>query len=234
MHPVLSHILNKMNMKQNLLVSMKKMMSADYSIRHDSLALSFKNILKSVLLKSEIIENPFDSLSTKLKIVQSIDGKLRTFSWDEMTGGSWCDMAAIAQYITPSKRIGVKQLDTDIEMELGGYTDVIIYQIYDIEINDITHYLTFGYGNHGSGNHHEIIQIFRIEGNDLVQCNSCFVGIGELVIEASRGDKIDLLYDNAKHEISYNKFIANEETGRFYPTGEKVTWKLINGEFIKE
>lgn len=212
----------------------EQMMNADYSTRYDSLAPSFKNTLKKVLLQSEAIGNPFDSISTKLKIVQSIDGKLRTFSWDEMTGGSWHDMEAIAQYVTPNKQVRVKQLDTDKEMELGGYTDAIIYKIHDIEINDITHYLTFGYGTHGSGNHHEIVQIFRIEENDLVKYNSCFAGMEELVIEASRGDKIDLLYDSTKHKISYNKFIANEETGRFYPTGEKFIWKLINGEFIKE
>jgi hypothetical protein len=193
----------------------------------DSLIHSFKDRIKKDLATPSSFTNPYDSLSSEILILQSDDHLLRIFSWDELSGGTWHDMAAFAQFKTASGSIGVQQLDTDREMEMSTYTDVLIREIHQVTIKNKTHYLLIGDGTHGAGHHHTTAQIFSIERDKLVKCKDCFESGEELVVESARIYKTGLKYDPASGKLSYTEF-KEDEGGFKSPTGKVITLKLTD------
>src|SRR5688572_776482 len=198
----------------------------------DSLIHSFKRRLKKELASGVGLDCKFDSLSTEMRIVQSEDKLLRIFSWDELSGGTWHDMAAFAQYKTSSGAIGSKQLDSDREMELSQYSDIIISKIHMVKMRDKIFYLTIGWGTHGAGHHHMMAQIFSIEGNKLVKCVDCFDSGRDLIVVSGRAYDPDLKYDPVSKTISYNEF-KEDEGNWMMPTGKTIMLKIVNGIFKK-
>lgn len=227
-------IVNKREIDEQLTDQYNEMINADFSVRYDSLAPLFKSQLDSVLALPASFTIPFDSLRTRIKITESNDNNLRIFSWDEKSGGNWHDMTSIAQFKTATGKIDTKQLNSGNEAETGEYTDVVILKIHEIIIDHKKYYLTIGYGTHGSGHHHMLGQIFNISNNELIKCESCFDGFGDLVIEAPRSEKINLAYDSDKKELSYNEFQFEDSSGFYRPTGKIMSWKLIDGVFKKK
>ena len=223
-----------LTLDQELSHDFKTMIQADYTARFDSLAPSFKKRLSSSLLIKETLTYPFDSLSKGVRIVTSQDKLFRIYSWDEQSGGSWHNMAAFAQFASVDGTVNVKQLDSDKEIEYGTFTDVIIYEIHDIEINGQTYYLTIGWGTHGSGHHHSLAQIFGIEGNQLIKYSKGFASVDDLVIQAPRRHTINMTYDNKTGQLTYNEFALNDALGFYEPTGKTVTWELQQGVFVKK
>ena len=199
--------------------------------KRDSLSELFKVNLKEILIKPQTFYIPFDSLATQIKIVASSDSLLRIFSYDERTGGSWHDNASIAQFRVNNDQIIVQQLDTDEEYRVGGYTDVIIYKIHTLEIDDNTYYLTIGWGTHGSGLHHELVQIFTYDGKVFRKADFLFENEESLLVVAPRRDKISIVYDSIKKEIDYTYFVGDEETGRYNSTGFHKILKLEGRNF---
>jgi hypothetical protein len=224
---------SQQNLDNQLTLEFRKMIQADYLARYDSLAPLFKAHLQKSLSTSAAFATPFDSLSNEMLIIQSEDKNLRIFSWDEISGGTWHDMAAFVQYKTKTGHIKVSQLDTDREGELSQYTDVIVNKIHQVVMNDQIHYLTIGWGTHGAGNHHMIARIFKIDGENLIRCASCFSTNEDLVIEAPRSIKIGLVFNSTNNEITYNEFKMNEDSGFNELTGKLVVLKLKNGKFGK-
>ncbi len=180
--------------------------------RYDSLGPKFKTSMEQVLTQEvPSMDYPFDSLGKKMKIITSKDQKLRVFSWDELTGGTWHQLDAFAQYVDNHGNIHFRQLDTDKEFTEGGHTDVIIYEIHQLLINGLWHYLTLGWGTHGSGHHHAIVQIFRINGQQLIKCENCIDGNPELVVIGPRSEKLALFYDPENELIIHNTFVLNDD-----------------------
>lgn len=213
----------------------RKMQSAAFANNweyFDSLIHSFKKRLKKELASGVGLDCKFDSLSTEMRIVQSEDKLLRIFSWDELSGGTWHDMAAFAQYKTSSGAIGSKQLDSNREMELSQYSDIIISKIHLVKMRDKIFYLTIGWGTHGAGHHHMMAQIFSIDGNKLVKCVDCFDSGKDLVVVSGRAYDPDLKYDPVSKRISYNEF-KEDEGNWMMPTGKTITLKIVNGMFKK-
>jgi len=207
------------------------MMSQDDEMRYDSLMPMFKNHLIQVLSIQKSIGFPFEKLSENINIVSSTDHRLRLFSWDERTGGSWHIMASFAQFINKNEKVFVQQLGSDDEAKDNAWTDVIFYKIYQFEIEEITNYLLFGWGTYGSGNQHELIQVFYIKNKILVKCTDCMYGKDKLVIVYPRVDDIELKFDENKKEISYNDFYYDEDTEISEATGLHKTLKLIDSIF---
>jgi len=199
----------------------------------DSLVHAFKKRLKKELATGVGLDCRFDSLSKAMNIIQSKDHLLRIFSWDELSGGTWHDMASFAQYITSTGAIGARQLDTDREVELSEYTDVAISKIYMVILKNKTHYLTIGYGTHGAGHHHKTAQIFSIEEKKLVKCKDCFETGEDLVVESARSYESGLKYDPDTKQISYNEFTEGEG-GFLEPTGKIITMKIENDKFVRK
>ena len=205
--------------------------NSDYEIRFDSLRSKLRFQIENILSNPKSYEYRFDSLSNHIKILKSNDGKVRIFSWDEMTGGTWHDMAVIVQYRN-NNEINIQWIDSDIGEEPNGITDAIQFAIYDIQINEQPHYLCFGWGTYGSGLHHNSILIFSIENDSLKVCSNCIEEDYSTIL-SPRSNKINLQYDETEKVISFNEFIYDSEVEYYMPTGKRVKLKFKNGKFKK-
>ena len=121
--------------------SYDEMMDANYQLRYDSLAPKFKYELKQALLNSQ--NENFDSLSKRIKIVESENKELTFYSWDEKSGGSWHSIKVLAKFITENREAKVIEISGN-EGETGEFTDAIIYEIHQLTIDDKIHFLAKG------------------------------------------------------------------------------------------
>ena len=153
-------------MEYQLISKFKKYQNSDYEIR-TSLRIGLRHEIETILSDSTSFEYPFDSLSKCITIIQSNNKAVRLFSWDELTGGTWHDMAVIVQFKTSTQHVKTKWIDSDICENPKGITDAIQYQIHDVVMNEQTRYLCFGSGTYGSGHHHSSILLFSISRSDF-------------------------------------------------------------------
>jgi len=227
---IFSQNVNLKRVEEELILEFENYIKSDYERRYDSLRAKLKKQVENVLSNPESFDYSFDSLAEYVTIIKSIDEKVRIFSWDELTGGTWHDMAVIVQFKTKSKKINTKWIDSDISEETSGITDAIQYEINNVYIENKTHYLCFGSGTYGSGNHHNSILIFSVVNESFEPCSSC-IPEDYSIIQAPRGEKINMSYDKQKQEISFNEFNFNDDVGFFEPTGERIKLKLKVGKF---
>ena len=209
----------------------QQLKNSDYDERYDSLAPAFKNALKKYLSSPVILDSTLDTLETLITIRQSTDKKIKFYSWDELTGGTWHAINSFVQFKGTGNKVLYKQLDTDKEMEDGGYTDSEIYQVHEIKEGSETYYLTFGWGTHGSGGQHQVVYLFRIEGDQLIKCKSFMNGETQLAFEYSRSDKLNLEFDNKIKTLSFDEFVENEEGEFARKSGNRKTLKFSKGVF---
>ncbi len=225
-----SQNVNFEKVEKELILEFENYINSDYDTRYNSLRPKLKKKIETVLEIPESFTYNFDSLSKYVTIIQSNDNKVKTFSWDELTGGSWHDMAVIVQFKTKTQKIKTQWIDSDISEDVSGLTDAIQYEVNDIIIDNKVHYLCFGRGTYGSGHHHNSILIFSIENGTIQPCNSCILE-NHTTIQAPRRDKINLNYDKEKQEISFNEFKYNDDIGFFEATGKQIRLKFKNGKF---
>jgi len=205
---------------------------APYDLRTDSLAPQFKQMLLQELKNPLTINHSLDSLATHMRIENSNDGRVKFYSWDDWTGGTWHVIHCLAQFRDASGNIVVQELSTGREMELSTYTDCSIYEVHDLLINGEKHYLTFAWGTHGSGQEHRMIRVFKIENDSLVNCKNCFSTGSDLALEYPRALKIELKFDPKTKQITYKEFKMTEENAPFAElTGKTITLELKNGKF---
>ena len=204
-----------------------------------TLILSFSNIQSQdvmspeakVWLKNMKTSKYFESNLTKHYRISSKDKKVNVYSYDTHEGGSWRDLKTYAQYKTSENDIRVKFLTKNCA-EYSCYTDVINYEIYDIDINGKTFYLLFGEGTHGGGLHHKIIQVFSIEGDYFIRSNDILDNRSSIIIETIRGQEIEFKYNSNKKEIIYDEFIGETDYQKPNKIVKRVL-KLKNGIFSK-
>ncbi|MEL6987392.1 MAG: hypothetical protein AAGK97_06135, partial [Bacteroidota bacterium] len=193
--------------------------------------LKFKNEFKKELRHSD--NNQFDSLSTRIKIVESQNKLLTIYSWDEKTGGSWHSIRALAKFRTEDHKFKVIEI-TGGSAEGDELTGELIYQIHEFLFANKIYYLTFGWGSGGGGHHYTIVQIFEIRKDNLINCKNFFNSNENLIVRAPRSSKINLKYNSERCEITHNEFKLNEETGFFYETGSIAKWKFLDNKFRKQ
>ncbi len=133
----------------------------------------------------------------------------------------------MAQFRADDGNVVVREVSTGEEDRTGGFTDSGIGEILEVKKDDTVYYVTFGSGSHGSGHLHKIVQVFSIQGNELVKCTSCFPTDGDLVIEYPRSQLANLTFHSLTEEISYNEFLLNEDIGFYEPTGRVVKLQLF-------
>ena len=218
--------------ESDLILEFQNYRNSDYDIRYDSLRPKLRFRIENILSNPKSYEYRFDSLSNYIKILKSNDGKVRIFSWDELTGGTWHDMAVIVQFRN-NDEINTQWIDSDIGEEPNGLTDTIQFALYDIQINEQPHYLSFGWGTYGSGHHHNSILIFSIENDSLKVCSNCIEKDYSTIL-SPRSNEINLQYDETEKVISFNEFIYDDEVEYYMPTGKRVKLKLKNGKFKKQ
>ena len=210
------------------------LLDADYDTRADSLAPLFKKQLLAHLANPVTFNNSLDNLAKYVVIQSSADKKLKFYSWDDLTGGTWHHITTVAQFLTDEGKIVAQPLNPEDEMETGEFTDCLIYEVHDLAADGTRYYLTFGRGTHGSGNQHSVIRIFRISGGQLMECADCFAPDLERAIEYPRTGNLNLAFNPETNEITYNEYQWDDETGRNKLTGQIVTLKLTNGKFIRK
>jgi hypothetical protein len=210
--------------------SYKALLHAHYEGNPDSIAPLFKKQILKRLENPLTFNNSLDSLAQVITIKTSADKKIKFYSWDECTGGTWHLLFCVAQFKSKSGKIIVQPITTGDEMEKGGYTDSRVYEINQLSIRDTTFYLTFSWGTHGAGHEHEIAQLFKIDDDKLVRCKSCFAGDDDLVLEHWRAQPGNLYFDVKTNEISYNEI--EEETEEY--DGKVIVLKWVNRVFVKE
>ena len=190
--------------------------------------------LVSTLEDSASFNYPLEKLSEYVTIRTSEDNLVKTFSWDRISGGSWHDNASYVQFKTNTGKIKYQRLDSGDEPITGEPTDVIIYKIHTIEINNETYYLLLGYGTHGGGKHHMLARVYKILNENIVLCNFFSDEKKHLTIEANRTNSIDLNYNSESRELSYNYFNYDESVG-FYDSEEiKTVLVLKNKRFVQQ
>lgn len=219
-------------LENGVVTSFKNYRNADYDDRYDTLRSKLKTQVETFLNIPISFSAPLDSLSQYINIITSKDKNVRVYSWDELTGGTWHDMAVIVQFKTSSNTIKTVWIDSDIEENPSGITSDIHYKVYDLILNNQPYYMTFGWGTYGSGHHHNSILIFSIENDVLKICSNCIDNQYQY-IKAPRAQKIDLKYDPLTKVISYNEFILDNEIGFFEPTGKRIQLKVNSGKFEK-
>jgi|GEM_PF-1970549 len=223
--------------ENGLIENYKQCMDADYRLRYDSLAPQLKIKLHQIFSKEGSFGYGFDSLARYVRIVTSANGKLRVISYDERTGGSRHDMAALL-IISNDGRINAQWIDSNFEDQLEeepnyGTTDEIIFKLEEIIINQTTHYLCFGWGTYGGGHHHNSILVFKLEEGQVVWTPE-IIPESYHKIFAARRDKIELEYDALEQTISFNEFKhQNDLDGFVQPTGKKIFLKFVNGKFLE-
>ncbi len=217
----------------------ERFMEYDGQLRYDSVAPAFLAHLVQALRDPASFENPWVRLDSQVSIVRSADRMVRFFSWDPLSGGTWHDMHSFAQYRNTAGEVFVQQIDKAEGGENSAYTDSDIFEVHDIDIAGKRHYLTFAYGTHGSGHHHQVAQIFSIEGDRFVRCKTCFADSddlveGDLVLEYARIYKAELKYDAQTGLLSYSE-IGNLDDEYFRsPTGKMVVLNLVDGQFVRQ
>jgi hypothetical protein len=212
----------------------KNMMSADESVRCDSLAGIFKKKLSESLLNPITLKNTLDSLSEYITIKGSEDGKVKFYSWDNECGGTWHTINSLVQFIKGKGDIGVQKLSTGNEMRDGGYSDCSYYEVHLVSINNSKIYITFSWGTHGEGMEFVRIQAFKIVDNQFKECKSCIENKKDLVLEYKRGVKLNLRFNATSNEITYNEFSKDEDQKFPQFTGKLITLKLNETGFYKK
>jgi hypothetical protein len=219
---------------ERLAATFQKLLEADGDTRFEIIAPLFKKQLVSDLAHPVTFHGDLVELSKYVVIEASPDGRVKFYSWDDFTGGTWHHISAVAQFLTDEGKIAVWPLNPENEIETGEFTDCLIYEVHEILFGQANKYLTFGRGTHGSGNQHSIMRIFEIAGDRLVQCDGCFAADVDHAIEYPRVENLNLAFNTETNEITHDEFQWDGETGRNRRTGVTVTLRLINGRFEKK
>lgn len=192
----------------------------------------FRKEMEELLAQPHSFEYPFVYLAKNIKIRVSADKRLRIFSWDDNSHPYWRHVCSIAQYIDEKGKIRTRWLSVGDEYLTGAFTDVWIYGIHELGEGKDKRYMTIGEGTHGEGLHHLTIQIFEIDGKDLLRCQNCFeIGEDYLVVQAVLIDHFNLMYNEEDFEISYSTFERDEATGFYIKTGERTKLRYNGASF---
>lgn len=204
---------------------------ADPQLRYDSLAPKFKLSMNEVLMDPRTLDFAFDSLSQVISIVTSSDGRVRIYSWDEASGGSWHTMASLLQFRKMKGDIDTKVIDMGSNDFSSEYADASIYKIHDLPTEGRPYYLAFGWGTHGGGHHYVLARVFNVSDEGLELCTTCFRGQSEWVVTAQRVDTLDLEYDPKTQTLTHSEFLYIGDTNVWKSTGKAVTLTWKDGAF---
>lgn len=210
----------------------KRLMVAPSANGADSLARLFKKQLLKHLQHRLTFQNDLDSLSGYISIRISADKRIRFYSWDEYTGGSWHTITSVAQYLSPKGKPLVQLLSSGQEGMTGSFTDGEIYAVYNLQVNGKTYYLSFAWGTHGGGRQYQLIRLFSFEKRKLKSYSDVFPAKTDPVIIYPGTEKANLHYNPGTQEISFDEFIEDEAEGLYQRTGKRIVLKLMNGKFV--
>lgn len=219
--------------EEKVLAALTKLRSKDADIDRSALAIQFEKTLRTVLSNEESWNYAFPELRKYINIETSKDRKIRTFSWDTLTGGSWHALKSLIQFKSGIKIHVVSIQDEPVDEEEEGndmFADAIIMGVYPFAKG----YLFEGYGTYGSGHHHKILTYFELVNEKLVRKTIFENDESTYVFKIPRRYKFDLKVDVNTGTITHSEFVMDDDNGFFKPTGKQVLLTFNGKKFIKQ
>jgi len=208
------------------------MLAAESQIRYDSFSPLFKKSLLNALNTKESITYSWDSLSRLISIKESEDGKLKFFSWDDRCGGTWHSIHCIAQFKTQTGKVQLRDIGTDTSGKAGIYKDSYVYRVYGL--NDSGIYLSFAWGTHGAGHEHQLIQVYKIVGENLLACDSCLPQNIDPIRECSRGSETTLTFNEETQILIFTELYLDGDIGFWKAGKEQIRLKWDGNKFTMQ
>jgi len=174
-----------------------------------------KNQLMFALLQEGSYYHPFLRLKQYLKIVESPDRRIRTFSWDALSLGTCRSACSLVQYRGVRNESYFHVLSEESEV-IKDYKDVFITRIYLLnDPSGTPYYLLIGNGSHGIGQEHTTARIFYFGHNELLECTNCFEGnYPYWTMEGSTQFPVDLKFHTRRKQLYYYQPTYNSKTGQ--------------------
>ncbi|HBO38860.1 MAG TPA: hypothetical protein DD638_09380, partial [Pasteurellaceae bacterium] len=124
--------------------------------------LRFESTLKSYLLQSSSLECRFPKMSELFYSahIQSEDGKLNAFSWDNQTGGTMHNFGYVLQYVRDEGKPAILNMN-------GGESGRKVIHIVTASLNNKPYYWVIDYGIGGGRNHLSVATLYEMDGNTL-------------------------------------------------------------------
>ncbi|WP_430410689.1 hypothetical protein [Kordia sp.] len=220
--------------EEKVLAVLKKLRSKDPAIDRAAVAIQFEKTLKKVLSSKESWAYTFPELRKYINIETSKDNKIRSFSWDTLTGGSWHAINSLLQFESDTEIHVVSiQDEKPIDDEEEGndmFADAVILGIYPFYKG----YLFEGYGTYGSGHHHKILTYFELINEKLVRKTIFENDESIYVFKIPRRYKFDLHVNIKTKTVTHSEFMMDNDTGFFKPTGKKVLLTFDGNKFVKQ
>ena len=191
--------------------------SLDKYVDHDTI---FLEALKSTLQDSATMNYPFNLLKLKrnfrglsanqlghalnssagqgILILTSQDNQFRIYSWDTVGGGTMHAMVGLSQWRDSSGTIHVQPFQTD----------VVYYDLHQIDFDGDSIYLAFGWGTWGGGGQHIVAEVFAIQKSKLKIGLPMFQFQGDLrdrlFFGLSRIDPFRIFYDSHRRTLNFS------------------------------
>lgn len=215
-----------------VITALKKLRSDKSDLDRSKAALQFEQTLKKVLSYKESLNYPFSELQKYINIETSKDKKIRTFSWDNLSGGSWHALQNLIQFRTDNKLHVISFQKENPNSEEGNdmFADAAILNIHRF----YNGYLFEGYGTYGSGNHHKVIAYYELIDNKLVRKPIFETKKDIYALIIPRRYKFDLIIDATKGTITHSEYVMDDDIGFAQPTGKKVLLAFNGQQFVKQ
>lgn len=194
----------------------------------DSLIRELNSQLPILITHKESCNFRFDSLGKYIYITSSKDKRIRIFSWDEFSGGTYHFFTNYLQLKTRDNSCKIIPFDQSEESPEVSYTS-----IKTLIQNNKPYYFFFGSGTYGGGEKHEVLRIFEIKNDTITECTQCYPSNKFILVRSNRGQRIEINLDIERAELSYNQFEINPEYGVYSNKFNKITFKFINGKLIR-
>jgi hypothetical protein len=208
----------------------------DCSYDDEIYALAFEKLLIHYLSSPITLNNTLDTLETLMEIRQSPDKKIKFYSWDDRTGGTYRFYKSFAQY---------KGIENTICYLEDAHFESEILKVHEITEGQSTYYLTLGHGHCGCGLDRNEVNLFKIDGNRLIRCKAFNNGETTLCVPYPEGDKGEIIeqssggwnmgrwnmeYNNVTKTLSFEDYLYGAGDCDIEYKGIKKL-KFSNGKF---
>jgi hypothetical protein len=183
--------------------------------RQGIFSAKLKNQLMFALLQNGSYYYPFLRLRQYIKVVESLDKRIRVFSWDALGLDAWRSVCSLAQYRGVQNESYFYVL-SDGSQSAADYRDVFINKIYLLNSpTGMPYYLLLGNGSHGIGQEHTTLRIFYFGHNQLLECKDCLEGnLPYWTIKGSTQFPVELSYHPRRKTLYYYQPSYNAKTGK--------------------
>lgn len=204
-----------------------------FSEERDSIFAAYDSTIYTLFQKPEVCGYPFERFSEYVSIVTSPDNKLRSFSWDNVGGGSFHDYTTYLEYKKPDGSCGIVEIDTEKSDQDADFIEVRYYKIEQIKEATETYYFLLGYGTYGGGKQHQAIRVFQLTDDIVAECFSCYPENKPLVMYRNRVQEIELTYSEKERRFTFREYEFDNDVGFYTDDFRVIELAFKNGKLIR-